>query len=517
MTRRISLGIRGRLLVFLGAAIVFIVALQLLAQTATSRVASVYEERLEHYHLVHRMRIALTTFRSEGDRYLRDPSSVSLDGLYTSIASLAVLDDELKALEDLSMEAGFEVRATGYGLDAYLPRVSKSFSLRAAGRSDYYADFAAADHIAAYIDTYLSRLLTILMKEGEERFREVSRQAQSVNDAILLGIVAAGLLLFAYIYAVANSITKPIRQLAKASERLAAGDLSVPEVEVRRHDEVRILAKAFRQMSESISAHMASLREKAELERRLREEETSLLSMGKALKEAQFMNLQDQMRPHFLFNALNAIARNALLEGARTTERLTISLARLLRSTMKEGGPYVSLNEEVDTVREYLGFQKARFGSRLEWEIHLDPDAGDVRVPRFLLQPLVENAVRHGVEPLERPTRILVSVHVREGEVRARVVDSGIGMSPEVLAAIRAAIRVATGDTAVAAAGASTGGESASAGSGASDRQRSGIGLANLAQRLNLVHGEAGRLRIHSLHGKGTIVRLDFPLKAGQR
>ncbi|MGB4587182.1 MAG: hypothetical protein WBH66_09085, partial [Rectinemataceae bacterium] len=190
--RRFRIGIRGRLLAFLGIAIVFMVAMEIIAQRATYKVAEEYETRLSHYHLVHGMRVALNSFRADADRYLREPSSRPIEELYQSIANLSVLDNSLAPLEFLSKDAGFEVRATGYGLDAYLPLVARSLSLRAAGRSDYYADFARADKIAGYVDMYLSRLLSILMEEGEESFQASSRQSTAINSAILFGMIAAG-------------------------------------------------------------------------------------------------------------------------------------------------------------------------------------------------------------------------------------------------------------------------------------------------------------------------------------
>lgn len=500
--RRFRIGIRGRLLAFLGIAIIFMVAMEIIAQRATYKVAAEYETRLNHYHLVHSMRVALNAFRADADRFLREPSSRPIEELYESIANLSVLDNSLAPLEFLSEDAGFEVRATGYGLDAYLPLVARSFSFRAAGRSDYYADFARADRIAGYVDMYLSRLLSILMKEGEESFRASSRQAKFINNAILLGMIAAGVLLLGYVYIVANSITKPIRNLAKASEKLARGELDVAPLRMKSRDEVGILTESFYLMSANIRTYIEDLKEKAELEKKLHDEETSLLTMGKALREAQLMNLQDQMRPHFLFNALNSIARNALLEHAPATEKLTISLAKLLRSTMKEGGPYVPLGDEVGIVREYLSFQKARFGERLDWEIRFDTALSVIRIPRFLLQPMVENAVRHGIEPKEDNTRILVSVQRRGDNIKAFIIDTGQGIAQDTLIRLRQVIRNASVGNIEAKEGLLAG---------------TGIGLANVATRLFLLYGSEGRLELYSKPGKGTIIRLSIPMKGVSR
>ncbi|MFA5853075.1 MAG: histidine kinase [Spirochaetales bacterium] len=520
---RFRIGIRGRLLAFLGIAIVLIVAMEIVAQRATYKVAEEYESRLDHYHLVHRMRMDLSAFRADSDRFIRDPNSMQVEALYEAITALSALDDSIAPLEDLSIEAGFEVRATGYGLNAYFPLIAKSISYRVAGRNDYYADFVRADRIAGYVDMYLSRLLSILMRDGEESFRAAARRSKAINEAILFGMISAGILLLGYVYVVANSITKPIRNLAKASEKLAKGELNVAPIKVASRDEVGILVESFFAMSANIRAYIEGLKEKGELEKRLHDEETSLLSMGKALREAQFMNLQDQMRPHFLFNALNSIARNALLEGAPATEKLAISLAKLLRSTMKEGGPYIPLGEEVDIVREYLSFQKARFGERMDWEIRFDASLGGVRVPRFLLQPLVENAVRHGIEPKEDKTRIFISVQKKGDKIKAFVIDTGLGIASNELIRLRRIIKTSSSE--VVQKSAEAGMHSVGGKQGGAEKSEveggliagAGIGLANVAMRLFILYGQEGTIQLYSKQGKGTIVRLSIPMKGVSR
>jgi sensor histidine kinase YesM len=481
--------------------------MEFFAQRATYRLTAGYEVQLEHYHLVHRLRVALGTFRADSARYLREPASVPVDNLYKSIASLSVLYNELTTIGPVSLDAFFEVQATGYGLDAYYPKVNRSISLRASGLPDYYTDYARAENIAGYIDLYLSRLLGILMKEGEAHFKEAASRSRAINRSILIGTIIAGFLLLGYVWMIANSITRPIRSLARDSERLARGDMDVAPVSVKTHDEVGILAERFYTMSANIRDYIESLRERAELEKKLHDEEMSLLAMGKALREAQLLNLQDQIRPHFLFNALNAIARNALFEKAPATEKLTLSLARLLRSTMKVGGLTVPLGEEMATVQEYLAFQKERFGRRLEIDMRFDESLKNIPVPRFLIQPIVENAVRHGIEPREAPARILVSVRRTDRRLKIGVADSGAGMEASRLMELRKRIAAAPAqpeekppdlDQAGIVAG-------------------TGIGLANVASRLAILYNGEAQFRLHSRPGRGTIVSMRIPLQGGPR
>jgi sensor histidine kinase YesM len=220
--------------------------------------------------------------------------------------------------------------------------------------------------------------------------------------------------------------------------------------------------------------------------------------MEMALREAQFMNLQDQIRPHFLFNALNTISRSALFEGAGATETLARTLGKLMRYSLAEGGPFTTLGEELSVLREYLSFQAIRFGPRLTWEVRSEPGIDGEAVPRFTLQPLVENAVRHGIEPKEEGGRVIVSVRRVQERIRLLVADSGIGMSGDLLGRLRsaAASRPATSSVSPCLRG-------------------PGIGIANLVSRLENRYGGQARIAIASRPGKGTVMRITLPHRVG--
>jgi two-component system sensor histidine kinase YesM len=258
-----------------------------------------------------------------------------------------------------------------------------------------------------------------------------------------------------------------------------------------------VLAHGFNAMAANIRTMVEDLREKAELERRLHEETLSRVSMGKALREAQFMYLQGQIRPHFLFNALNTIARSALLEEAEGTERLAQGLGRLLRYSLAEGGASVPLGEEIESLREYLSFQGIRFGPRLSWEIRVEPEVEGFLIPRFSLQPLVENAVRHGIEPKVEGGRVIVSARRAGDRLRLIVADSGQGMDHSVLENLR--LRAAGNDL------------PAPSLAPAPGEGGPGIGLANITMRLAFRFSDDVRLGLASSLGRGTVVRLSLP------
>jgi len=486
------LGIGGKLLASFGVMIAAIVALELVAQAVTAGASAEYEERLARYHAMHRLRVSLAEGRAAGDRYLRELGEDQPQSILAELGKLGHMAAGLEPYAAESIDSLFAVQAARRGIAAYVPLAAEAYARRETGKPDYYASYAKAERIAAYVDAYLSELLSLSLAAGETRYRETAARAALYRKATLAGILVVGALALAFAALFASSIAAPIRRLAGASARIASGELEVEPVKAETGDEVEVLARGFNAMAANIRDLVEGLREKAELERRLHDEELALVSMGRALREAQFMNLQDQMRPHFLFNALNSISRSALLEGAPTTERLALGLGKLMRYSIGAEGGYVALRDELAIVREYLEFQSIRFGKRLGWKIEAEEALLDLPIPRFTLQPLVENAVRHGIEPLERGGSVRVRAAARAGRARILVADNGKGMDRGLLERLREAGERAGSET-------------------APWTEGSGLGVASIRLRLALRYGEEARLAIASSRGRGTVVRISMP------
>jgi two-component system sensor histidine kinase LytS len=196
------------------------------------------------------------------------------------------------------------------------------------------------------------------------------------------------------------------------------------------------------------------------------------------LTSATATALQAQMEPHFVFNALNTIAAFIRTEPDRA-RRLVLAFADHLRSRLVQPGEFVTLEEELHHVRSYLELELARFGSQLEVTIDADPEACAVRLPPMLVQPLVENAIKHG--KTDRPLHLLVRARVRRGRLRVTVRDDGRGIARDALERV---LEPGFGEG-------------------------TGLGLANVNRRLTAHYGEGVRLRSFPF---GTVVRLEVPV-----
>ncbi|MGB8116227.1 MAG: histidine kinase, partial [Candidatus Sulfotelmatobacter sp.] len=191
--------------------------------------------------------------------------------------------------------------------------------------------------------------------------------------------------------------------------------------------------------------------------------------------------LQNQMNPHFLFNTLNSIS--SLVRFDPDTARELISkLATILRRLLSSADSFVPLREELEFIDNYLDIEVVRFGrEKLKVVKELDPASLDVMVPSMLLQPLVENSIKHGLSPLLEGGSIYLRSRLSDSRLVIEVEDNGVGM------------------------GATQPNDSVSL-------RGAGIGMANISERLQMLYGNTARMTIDSGEGKGTLVRIRLPL-----
>ena len=223
-----------------------------------------------------------------------------------------------------------------------------------------------------------------------------------------------------------------------------------------------------------VAAGFEGLRQLWDTRERLTRAERDALARRKALAEAELRVLQAQVEPHFLFNTLaNVISliRTDPARAARLLERLTSLLRTSLSRTRRIDG---TLGDELGVVRAYLEIQALRMGGRMTYGVEVDPGLEAVRMPPLLVQPLVENAVLHGIEPSASGGRVQVCAELSDGAVRIRVTDDGAGMHP--------------------------------------DTAGGGVGIANVRERLRASFGTTGTLALFETPGRGVSAVLRIPV-----
>lgn len=280
----------------------------------------------------------------------------------------------------------------------------------------------------------------------------------------LLAPVLALILLYVH-----RRIVKPISLLSRASRRIEAGELGVT-VPMHGDDELGRLGSAFSNMSRRIQ----------ELIDRTYKEEI-------ALRDAKIQAMQSRINPHFINNALETLNWEARLEGSDTMSAMVESLSVLLNASLDRGGRrMVALQEEIEVARAYCYFIGLRFGDRLTVRVEVDPKALQKVVPLLTLQPLLENAVEHGIEPAGGGEIELRGVRAGNS-LCLEVINSGKRLTGEDWQRIRTAL--------------------------AGDNQNGHhLGLANICTRLHLIYGGRADIRVETDDRERTVVQLKIPL-----
>lgn len=290
-------------------------------------------------------------------------------------------------------------------------------------------------------------------------------EIHNFRNMMLLYSVAFFLLLLVIASLVYHSIYDPLRNILDSMESMDEFDLSYQPVEDNGKDEIHELSMNFNELLKRVQELLATVENELEQKR-----------------ETQFQLLQAQINPHFLFNTLNTLKYLAILNEDKPVSEGINALAKLLRNTISERNETVSIAEEIENVKNYIIIQKLRFGDLFETVYNIDDDVKDCQIIKFLLQPIVENSILHAFEEDKEHQILTIRVKEDKGYLKIEIGDNGKGFIP---------------------------------GKGSVKNKLSGIGMDNIAQRIQLMYGDAYSMRVVSELGKGTIVTLLLPYRKG--
>lgn len=489
--RRTSL--RQQQLIVFGGVTFVVLILTVLTLDYTARYSRVFGSSLNRYFHIHELRTGLADVHENLERYLRTGEVAALAAAEREAPHVWMSYQQLTDFRSYDLYSRFELRATYFGLRRYDTVVRLAVAEYQNDIETYYRNFEYATRVRDYVDLYLGKVLQIQLELGRAGYTQALVQQERIKWSAIagIGIVAVSLLLFALLFS--RSVAAPLEHLARAAHALSEGKLDLPAVELPDGPELREVAVAFNTMSANIRRLVLDLTDKQEIERRLHQQEITNVSMERLLRESQLVALQSQMNPHFLFNTLNSIARTAANEHAERSKSLIQGLSAVLRYILRNPRQSVPLSEEIRIVREYLALQAVRFGDRLRSAVEVDTETEHAHIPPLILQPLVENAVVYGIEPLEEGGRVTIIAereHSEDGtqRIRIHVRDNGAGMHAEQVAHLLQDEP-------------DTGGSSTE-----------GIGVLNVRARLELFFGEHHSFVIRSTPGEGTDVYLSIPM-----
>ena len=357
--------------------------------------------------------------------------------------------------------------------------------------SDFVERLYRVYKMQEYLQTYARRLVQVTLKEGNDSYQEKVPVFYNMPYLILaISAVFMGFVMF-LTKILSNALVSPAVLLAQCARKIAKNDFTGEDPSVENRDEMGELVQAFNKMKRSTKGYIDTLKENHRMSELLHREEIERVEMEKQLSGARLELLKSQINPHFLFNTLNMIACMAKLEEAVTTERMISSMSSLFRYNLKTSEQIVTLARELKVVQDYMYIQQMRFGSRILYSCDLKVDAEQAMIPAFTLQPVVENAMVHGLSKKEQGGRVHVRIWEQGNRLVISVADTGLGMSEERLAEVTEAMKERR-------------------------TSRIGIGLGNIYKRIHMMYKQ-GEFRIASIEGRGTVIQMFIPQEKHNR
>ncbi|MDB5056371.1 MAG: hypothetical protein JWM44_4421 [Bacilli bacterium] len=300
------------------------------------------------------------------------------------------------------------------------------------------------------------------------------KQLNPIKWATFLILCITFLLTLVFSWAASAIITKPLKLILSSMKKFQKGDFS-QYVELKGKDEIGQLGIGYNTMVN-----------------RIKELIDDVFAFELKQREAELKVLQSQINPHFLYNTLNTISWAAQKKGEQQIAEMIYSLSNIFQISLSNGRDVIPLQEEIQMVKSYLFLQKMRFPDRLSYEITMHPSLETIEIPKLLLQPLVENSIVHGIEPLDNDEGLIqINIKPMQDNIVIEITDNGIGMSELKLCEIQESILHYDDNN--------------------RGKARNGFAFFNIINRLKLFYGDKASLTVHSVEGSGTHVNLVIP------
>ena len=285
--------------------------------------------------------------------------------------------------------------------------------------------------------------------------------------ACLIAVLTIGLAMA--VMQITTGMLRPIQVLAQAAGRISEGDLDA-RADVDSRDEIAVLADRFNDMAGNIQTLVVKVREDEQ-----------------KMRKADLRLLQEQINPHFLYNTLDNIVW--LIEGNEPDEavEMVVTLSEFFRLVLSKGKEFITIRQEEQHISSYLQIQGKRYHDILDYHIYIDPEIYEYQIPKLTLQPLVENALYHGIK-YKRSRGMIEITGTKEGEnLYLTVADDGVGMDEDELKKLEKEISRPCKET------------------------ESGFGLANVNERIRMYFGSEYGMKIWSEKGSGTRITIEIP------
>ncbi len=313
---------------------------------------------------------------------------------------------------------------------------------------------------------------------GSAPLQEIVEEANEIRQVIIISVVLSILFTITLYFFMTRWLIRPVHLLKKQMRQAASGFLEA-KVKTTGQDEIADLGKSFNTMLQQI---------KMLLEKGIHEQEQ--------IKKAELRTLQAQINPHFLYNTLDSIVWMAEANKNTQVIQLVQALSRFFRISLSKGRDWISLKDELEHVQNYLIIQQMRYRDILDYEIDVHPSLLNTPILKMTLQPIVENALYHGIKNKRRKGLIRISAQAeRDGVFTLVVEDDGIGITSERMEQIQQRLNMASSQELT------------------EDNTIIGFGLYNVHQRVRLYYGSNYGVTIESVELQGTHISIHIPIE----
>lgn len=339
--------------------------------------------------------------------------------------------------------------------------------------------FVYREHGKPMFVIYTTSVQTGWKVVGIAPLQEMMKDAHDIRQLIIISVGLSIIFVIALYFFVTTRLTRPIR-LLQNKMRLAASGYLEGKVQPTGMDEIADLGKSFNTMIEQIKLLL----------------QQSIHKQGQ-IRKAELRTLQAQINPHFLYNTLDSIVWMAEAGKNKEVVQLVTAMSRFFRTSLSKGRDWITVRDELDHVRNYLFIQQTRYRDILDYDIQVDAELLDIPILKMTLQPLVENALYHGIKNQRGKGRIVVTGHrITSHEMVIKVHDNGAGIAKEQLQRIKK--RLASRNIIA-----------------EDDEELHGFGMFNVQQRIRLFYGDEYGLHLHSSESTGTTVEIHIPIQRG--
>ncbi|MCU6794943.1 histidine kinase [Paenibacillus sp. WQ 127069] len=301
------------------------------------------------------------------------------------------------------------------------------------------------------------------------------------NISIIAGIgISLSMIILGYFFL--NNLTRPVMGLVADMRKIGERDMGF-RIKVRSTNEVGVLAYDINSMIDKME----------EMTRNIFNTQGRLYESELSKKQAEFSALQSQINPHFLYNTLNCISSIGLEYGSKEIAQITSSMSKIFRYSIKQD-ELVRISEEIQCIKAYLNIISIRYENKFSMEVNVDEKLLEMKTPKMILQPIVENSVYHGLESMDAGGHLSVSGHIdANGDVCFQVSDSGKGIGKDELESIKAKLNMEDSERVK------------------NSFDGKSIGLSNINNRIKLLFGEGYGVGVESQVGYGTTVIVKIP------